>query len=163
MQMAALLGGIVRETSRILHVLSGIALAAIVVITCFDVIMRRAGMPFDFPYEVVCALAGAVVSLVLPQTTLLKTHVCVEYLETKLSPTWFRPVYLLTRCIGIALFVVLSWNAFRLANHFFAVKQHSAVLEIPEFIFPLFLGVGSVVTCLVFFLQMTQKPEGDQK
>jgi hypothetical protein len=98
-QIVAVLERILERTSRIMHVLSGIVLAAIVLLPCFDVIMRRSGASVDFPFEVVCALVGGVViALALPKTTLMKTHVIVEYLETKLGPVRFRPVYRLTRC-----------------------------------------------------------------
>jgi TRAP-type C4-dicarboxylate transport system permease small subunit len=161
--VATVLERTLERTSQIMHVLSGIALAVIVVLTCFDVVMRRFGMPFDFPFEVVCALAGVVIALALPQTTLMKTHVTVEYLETKLGPVRFRPVYRLTRCLAIAIFLLVCWNAVKLASHFFTVKQHSMLLEIPEFIFPLFLGLGSLIACLVLAIQIGQKPEEDHR
>jgi TRAP-type C4-dicarboxylate transport system permease small subunit len=150
----------VRKTSAIMHVISAVAIGCMVLLTCFDVVLRRTGFGVAFPFEVVCALAGVVMAFGLPQTSLSETHVTVDYLKNKLSPRQFRIVYVCTRCLGILLFLILSWNAARVGNHFHQVNQQSAVLQIPEFFFPYFLALGSFVTCIVLFHDILSSADG---
>lgn len=159
----ALFHNALKVSSRVMHMLSGVAIIAIVIVTCLDVIMRRTGMLIDFPFEVVCALAGIVVAFALPETSLTGTHVLVDYLKLKLSPDHYRVTYLITRVLGIGLFLVVGWNAVMLGNHLKDVRQCSAVLQIPEFLFPYFLAAGCFVTCVVLFSQMLQPMEEKQK
>jgi TRAP-type C4-dicarboxylate transport system permease small subunit len=150
----------VRKTSAIMHVISAIAICAMVLMTCLDVVLRRLGTGVAYPFEIVCALAGIVMAFGLPQTSLSGTHVAVDYLKDKLSSRRFRIVYICTRCLGILLFLIMSWNAARLGNHFHQVNQQSAVLQIPEFFFPYFLAVGSFVTCIVLFHSILSSADG---
>jgi|WetSurSiteA1Bulk_404760.scaffolds.fasta_scaffold42132_2 TRAP-type C4-dicarboxylate transport system permease small subunit len=154
--MSELLGRIVKILSGTMHVLSGVACVGIVIITCFDVVARRIGLPVDFPFEVVCALAGVLVALALPAASRTGAHVTVDYLKSKITPSRFRIAYVVSRCMGIAIFLIISWKSIWLAKHLFESNEHSPVMEIPQFIFPYFLAAGCIVTCLVLFHQMLQ-------
>jgi TRAP-type C4-dicarboxylate transport system permease small subunit len=161
--MSALLENSIKTISKFMHLLSGIAISAMALITCFDVITRRIGFPFDFPFEVVCALAGIVIGFALPEAALTKAHVTVEYLETKLSAGSFRVFFTITRLLGIGLFAILFMTICRMGIHLHEVKQTSAVLQIPEFFFPFFLATGCLVTCLVLLRETLQKREEDKQ
>ncbi len=160
--MIALTGQAVKVISHIMHVCSGIAILAIVMITCFDVIMRRTGFTVDFPYEVIRAVAGIVIAFALPETSLSKAHVAVEYLETKVSPDWFKVTYVFTRGLGIALLLFIGSNAVLLGNHLFKANEHSAVLRIPEFLFPYFLAAGCLAACLAILYRLAHESEEKQ-
>jgi TRAP-type C4-dicarboxylate transport system permease small subunit len=161
--MLELLGKLVKALSAAMHVLSGVAAVAMVIITCFDVLARRIGLPVDFPFEVVCALAGVLVASALPATSRRGAHVTVDYLKSKVTPSRFRIAYVVSRCMGIAIFLVISFNSIRLAKRIYESKEHSAVLEIPQFIFPCFLAAGCIVTCLVLCHQMLQGPKEEHE
>jgi TRAP-type C4-dicarboxylate transport system permease small subunit len=149
--MGAWITRLVKATSGVMHVISVVAICGMVLMTCFDVVMRRVGYGVAFPFEIVCALAGIVMAFGLPQTTLSGTHVAVDFLKDKASPHTFRLAYVCTRCLGIVLLLILSWGAARFGNQFLESHQQSAVLHIPEFIFPYLLAAGGLVTCIVLF------------
>ncbi len=127
------------------------AIVCIVFLTIIDVTMRKFGAPIDFVFEVVCALAGIVIGFALPQTSLDHGHVVVEFLESRLHGRWLRAVHILTRFIGIAIFVIIGWNAIRLGTHLRESGQYSPILQIPDFPLAYGLAVGCFVECLVLF------------
>jgi TRAP-type transport system small permease protein len=152
----------VKAVSATMHSISAVAVCGMVLVTCFDVVMRRLGLGVAFPFEIVCTLAGVVMAFGLPQTTLSGTHVAVDFLKDKASPHTFGIVYVCTRCLNIVLLLFLCWGATRFGNQFFESHQQSAVLHIPEFIFPYLLAVGGLVTCIVLFHSMFSRTDGRQ-
>jgi TRAP-type C4-dicarboxylate transport system permease small subunit len=151
-----------KAISAAMHGISAVAVSAMVLVTCFDVVMRRIGLGVAFPFEIVCALAGIVMAFGLPQTTLSGTHVTVEFLKDKASPRTFGIAYVCTRILNIVLLLILVWAGFRLGSQFLGSDQHSPILHIPEFFFPFLLAVGGLVTCIVLFRRMFSRTDGRQ-
>lgn len=140
---------IIKGVSLLLYWISCAAVACIVSITVFDVIMRRAGHPVDFAVEIVILLAGVVIACAFPATSLSRNHVIMEFIEGKLSGPSSKVVNLLTRSIGMALFVTIGFGSFKLGNEFRNAGQCSPILQIPEFPLPFILGIACFVECLV--------------
>ena len=157
--MIALFGRIIRLVARSMYWVSCLAIIAIVSLTVIDVTLRKFGFPIDFVFEVVCALAGIVIGFALPQTSLDHGHVVVEFLETRLSRSWLKNVHVFTRCIGIAIFFIIGWNAVRLGNYLFNAGQYSPILRIPDFPFAYALSVGCFVECLVLLYTIFRNSE----
>ncbi len=151
--------GVVRMLSRVMYWISCAALVCIVGLTVLDVTLRKLGKPIDFTFELVVFLAAIVIGFALPQTSLEKGHVVMEFLTVKLSPDWKKALNVATRCVGIITFFIIGWNIIRAGNHFMAVGQTSAILNIPEF--PVAYGVGACcfVECFVLVFELIQPPE----
>lgn len=152
----------VRGVSKGMYYIACLAIAVVVVLTVLDVILRRLGAPIDFAYEIACLLAAVIVGFALPYTSAVGGHVTMEFLETKLSPKWVVILRVLTRCIGIALFAVIGWQALRLGNHLREVGQVSAVLELPEYPVAYGLAACFLVECLVLATTLWEQPKGEQ-
>jgi TRAP-type C4-dicarboxylate transport system permease small subunit len=146
----------VKAVSRLMYWISCAALVAIVGLTVLDVFLRKFGSPIDFTFEIVVFLAAIVIGFALPQTSLERGHVVMEFLSVKLSPKWQRLMHLTTRWVGIITFAIIGWNIVRIGNHLLEVKQVSPILEIPEF--PVAYGVGACcfVECLVLVFDLIQ-------
>lgn len=147
----------IKALSRTLWWASAVLLVAIAAITCLDVILRRVGFPLTFPYEVVCILAGVVIGFALPPTTLSGAHVRVEYIDTKLSPTWLIIVNAFNRLVGIGIFMLIGWSCIRLGTRLLKSGEHSAILEIPQYPLAYALAVCFFVQCLVLLHQILRK------
>ncbi len=147
----------VKGISTLLYWLSSVAIMAIVLLTVFDVIMRKLGYPVDFAVETVCLLAGIVIAFALPATSLSNDHAVMEFIEHKLSGRSLRLARILTRCLGIALFVLIGLSAFKLGNTWRDAGQCSPILRIPEFPIPYALGTACFVECLVLFILTIEK------
>ena len=70
---------IVKGLSRLMYWVSSVALISIVFLTVTDVILRRFKMPIDWAYEVVILLGAITIGFSIPQTTLNKGHVLMEF------------------------------------------------------------------------------------
>jgi TRAP-type C4-dicarboxylate transport system permease small subunit len=149
-------GFVIKGISVVLYWISCAAVACIVCLTVFDVIMRRAGHPVDFAVEIVILLAGVVIACAFPATSLAKDHVIMEFIEGKLSGKRLKAVNSLTRLIGIALFVTIGFSAFKLGNGLRNAGQCSPILQIPEFPLPYVLGIACFVECLVLLYMLLQ-------
>lgn len=151
-----LFGRVVKGLSRLMYWISCVAIVSIMMLTVLDVTLRRLGTPIDFVFEVVVLLAAIVIGFALPQTSLDKGHVVMEFLNGKLSPRWQRVLNVATRCVGIVTFAIIGWNIIRIGNHLLEVKQVSAILEIPEFPVAYGIGVCCFIECLVLVLDLAQ-------
>lgn len=79
-------GFIIKGISALLYWISCAAVACIVCLTVFDVIMRRAGHPVDFAVEIVILLAGIVIACAFPATSSKgRTGSTVPFLEDVLK------------------------------------------------------------------------------
>lgn len=155
-------GVVLKGISLVLYWISCVAVACIVCMTVFDVIMRRAGHPVDFAIEIVILLAGIVIACAFPATSLAKDHVIMEFIEGKLPEKWLKAANSLTRLMGIALFVTVGLSAFKLGNGLRSAGQCSPILLIPEYPLPYILGIACFVECLVLLyilLENTTKTE----
>ena len=157
--MIRLFGRAVKALARSMYWVSVFAIVCIVFLTIIDVTTRKFGAPIDFVFEVVCALAGIVIGFALPQTSLDHGHVVVEFLESRLHGNWLKGAHVLTRCIGIGIFVIIGWNAIRLGTHLRLSGQYSPILQIPDFPLAYGLAVGCFVECLVLVCTMLENPE----
>jgi TRAP-type C4-dicarboxylate transport system permease small subunit len=157
--------GVVKLLSTLMSGISAVFLVAITFITCLDVILRRFGFPLDFPYEVVCSLAGVVICFAVPETTLTKTHVRVEYLDAKLSEPWLKVINAFCKLVGIVVFAIICWSSIGMGRRFLQSGQHTAILKIPEWPLPVALAASCIVQCLVLFLlyNLNKKSEEERQ
>jgi TRAP-type C4-dicarboxylate transport system permease small subunit len=139
--------------------ISCLALVSIVALTVLDVTLRKLGSPIDFTFEVVVFLAAIVIGFALPQTSMDKGHVVMEFLTIKLPGRLRKAFAVTTRCIGIVIFGIIGWNIIRIGNHFLEVKQASPVLEIPEFPVAYAIGICCFIECLVLVLDLKRTSE----
>ncbi len=149
----------VKMLCRVMYWISCMALVSIVALTVLDVTLRKLGNPIDFTFEVVVFLAAIVIGFALPQTSLDKGHVVMEFLTVKLSPAWKKAVHVGTRLVGIITFLIIGWNIMRVGHHLLEVGQTSAILRIPEFPVAYGVGVCCFIECLVLILEIAQTSE----
>jgi TRAP-type C4-dicarboxylate transport system permease small subunit len=153
---------LVTYLSRFLYAISCLAIISIVFLTVLDVVLRRLGHPIDFVFEGVVFLAAIVIGFALPQTTINKGHVAMEFVIIMLSRRWQRILNAATRCVAIVTFAIIGWYIIGIGTHLHNVKQVSAVLEIPEF--PIAYGIGfcCFIECFALLLDFGQGSEKAQ-
>jgi TRAP-type C4-dicarboxylate transport system permease small subunit len=127
--------------SLLTYWISCVAISAIVCLTVVDVVLRKFGTPIDFAIELVILLAPIAIGFALPQTSAEGGHVNVDYLQNKLSPGRYRPVFVLTRFMGIVLFTAVGFYTIRFGARLLQVHQVTPVLQLPEF--PVAYGLGA--------------------
>ena len=154
------ISGTIKALSRFLYWISCLSIVSILFLTVLDVTLRRLRTPIDFAFEIVVFLAAIVIGSALPQTSLDKGHVVMEFLTTKLSRQWQKALNIVSRCIGIVTFAILCWNIIRVGNRLRGAGQCSPILHIPEFPVAYWIGVCCFIECLVLVYGLVDDSEG---
>lgn len=128
------------KTDEVMQIIAGVALTFIVLLTTVDVVLRAFGRPVSGVYEIVAMGGGIVIGFGIPLTSWRRGHIYVDFLIQKLPAGKKDVINIITRCIGIALFVMIGWNVFRIAGGFMAEGEVSPTLQIP--FYPVAYGVG---------------------
>jgi TRAP-type C4-dicarboxylate transport system permease small subunit len=104
----------IEKMSKWMQAISGVVLTCLMLLTTADVIGRIFDHPIIGTYDFV-GLGGAIVlGFGLPVTSWARNHICVEFLYEKWSPSVQKAATIITRLIGIVLFVFIGWNLYKL-------------------------------------------------
>jgi TRAP-type C4-dicarboxylate transport system permease small subunit len=145
---------IIKALSRIMSWIAAVAITSIVFLTVADVILRRFGRPIDFTYEVIIHLGAIAIAFSIPQTTLDKGHVIMDFLTEKLPQGLRKMFSSFTRFLGIGTFAIFGWRSFLFGNNLWRSGEVTAILEMPTYPVVYGIGVCCFVECLVLLNDM---------
>lgn len=140
-----------RKFSVSAQAVAGITLAFMMVVTLSDVILRAFGKPITGAYELISFSGGIVVGLAIPYTSWMKGHIYVDVLvdrspRRKHAPFRVRDIInILTRCVGIALFLLIGWSFFAMGGSLYESREVSQTLRLP--FYPIAYGLS--VSCFL--------------
>lgn len=147
--------------SRLMYYLAGVALTSIMLLTVFDVILRTFRRPILGTYELVGLLGAIVVGFAIPQTSRLDGHVVMDMIPTALSGLSRRLVRILTRLLGISIFMIIGWNLWAMGTDFRISGEVTPTLQLP--LYPVAWGISicCYIQCLILLVDIinTWKPE----
>lgn len=146
---------LLRQAVALLAGVAGLAVAAMIIVTCVDVVGRRLGYPLAGAYDLVEILGAVSIIGALPYTTACKGHVAIEFLPHKLSPRGRTVLATLVALVFIAIFVVLTWGLVRYGIELRANNQGTVTLRWPVFWLAHWMAVCTAATILVLLYQMT--------
>lgn len=151
----------IHKVSRLMYWIAGIALVGIMFLTVADVFLRLFKMPIVGTYEIVSLLGAVVIGFAIPQTTLERGHVLMDFLTGRLSHGWERALHFFTRLLGGLTFLIIGWNLFKLGNDLLATGQVSLTLKVPEY--PVAYGIAfcCLLECLVLLTDLIKEKGGD--
>ena len=113
--------------------LAGIVLFLMMMLTVVDVVLRIFGTALLGTYELVAVAGAIVVGFAVPNTSLGKGHVYVDFLIEGRSPMIKNTVNIITRLLGICLFALLSLYLLRKGIHLYKTGEVSLTLHIPYY------------------------------
>jgi TRAP-type C4-dicarboxylate transport system permease small subunit len=131
---------IIYRISRALNVISTGMLAFMILLTVADVILRSARRPILGTYEIVGLLCAIVIGFSIPYSTWMKGHVRVDFFLIYLPSTAKKVLNILTRCLGVGLFIVIGWNLIVLGKDLFIAGEVTPTRHIPYY--PVVYGIG---------------------
>ena len=79
-------------------------------VTLTDVVMRYMGRPIFGSMEIICFTSAVVIGFAIPYTSWTKGHIIVDFLLEMLSPRTVRIFQIVTRLMGIILFLFAGYN-----------------------------------------------------
>jgi len=147
---------IVSRTNKPLTVVAGGALAFVILITVADVILRSFGSPIIGTYELVCFSGAVLIGFSIPLTSWVKGHIQVDFLIMKFPQRTRKIFNIVTKCLGIGLFLLIGWNVIILGNDLRESGQVSQVLRVPFYPVAYGIGICCFLQCLVLLCDIVK-------
>lgn len=153
--------GVVLRISKGLTSIAAVLLAFMVLLTVADVILRSARSPIVGTYEIVGLLGAILIGFSIPFTTWVKGHIRVDFFLLYLSERQRKVFNVATKCLGIALFVVIGWNLIDLGMEIAKSGEVTPTRHIPYY--PVLYGIGGscFFQCVVLFCDIVKILRGE--
>lgn len=146
---------VLRSVVSALGAIAGVAVVAMIVVTCVDVVGRRFGHPLPGAYDIVEILGAITIAGGLPYTTACKGHVAIEFFFQRLSRTGKILVDTLMRSVTISMFAFLTWRFIRYGLEIKASGQGTSTMGWPIFWLPWWFSLCCGVMVLVTLHHLT--------
>jgi TRAP-type C4-dicarboxylate transport system permease small subunit len=143
-----------------LFVIAGGVLASMILLTLFDVVLRNFGHPITGSMEFIQYGGSIVFGFSIPYGTLLGAQVIVDILTDKLGPGSKRTTEIITRCVGILLFLFIAYNFFFYAVDVRRTGERTASFKIPYYPFGFALSFSFLLQSLTIFCDLIKKIRG---
>jgi TRAP-type C4-dicarboxylate transport system permease small subunit len=151
----------VGRLSRLINVIAGIAITFMMLLTVLDVILRSFRRPIVGTYELVAFSGAVVVGFAIPLTSWLRGHIYVDFFTSKLPKTARSVFNLITRAMGIALFLLIGWNLIKVGMDLQQTGEVSLTLQLPFYPVAYGVAVSCFVQCLVLLADIVKIFRGD--
>jgi TRAP-type C4-dicarboxylate transport system permease small subunit len=132
----------ISNVDKSLYVIAGVVLSCMILLTLFDVILRNFGHPITGSMEFIQYGGAIVFGFSIPYGTLLGAQVIVDIITEKFSPRKKRMIKILTRCIGILLFLFVAYNFFVYGIDVQKTGERTASFKIPYYPFAFALSLS---------------------
>ena len=140
---------LVRPLARGMHVAGAAALAGMMALTVADVVLRSFRRPITGTYELVGFLGAVAIGFSLPQTSLDRGQVLMDFLTGRLPARAGRALGVLTRLLGAALFATLAWQLALMALDLRRTGDETPLLHLPLWTLSVGVAAACAVECLV--------------
>jgi TRAP-type C4-dicarboxylate transport system permease small subunit len=148
--------GILRFISKLLNVIAGIAVTFMMFFTVADVLLRAGGHPIIGTFEIVSLLLALVIGFGIPQVSLDRGHVYMDFLVEKLSENGRRVMNTFTRVLCLALFASIGFKLFSVGARFHASGEVSPTIMIPFYPVAYCVAVCCLLECCVFIFDIVR-------
>jgi TRAP-type C4-dicarboxylate transport system permease small subunit len=127
------------------QVISGVVLAFMMLVTLADIIMRAFGKPIVGGIELICFAGAVAIGFALPYSSYKKAHIYVDFLLEKLSLRSRTTLQVITKCVGVLLFLFIGYNFVLYGFDLIKTGEVSAGLRLPYY--PITFGLA--VSCFL--------------
>jgi TRAP-type C4-dicarboxylate transport system permease small subunit len=157
--MKRFMAGIV-SVDKSLYVIAGGILAFMIVLTFFDVILRNLGHPITGSMELIQYGGSIVFGFSIPYGTLLGAQIIVDILTEKLSPKKNRIIKVLTRCVGIIIFLFVAYNFFVYGIDVRKTGERTASFKVPYYPFAFALSLSFLLQSFTILRDLVKTVKG---
>ncbi len=158
--MKHLMAGI-KKIDSLLYVIAGVVLVVLVLVTLADVILRNFGYPITGSMEIIQYGGAIVFGFSVPFATFLKAQVQVDLITEKLKPGPQRIVSIVTRIIGILLFLFIAYNFFLYGGDVRRTGEVSSSFKIPYYPIVYALAFSFLLQSLTIVYDLIEVVRGD--
>ncbi len=157
--MKRLIGGIA-GVDKSLYVIAGIVLACMILLTLFDVVLRNFGHPITGSMEFIQYGGAIVFGFSIPYGTMRGAQVIVDVITEKLGPRKKRIINVVTRCVGILLFLFVAYNFFAYGMDVQKTGERTASFKIPYYPFAFALSFSFLLQSFTIFCELLKTVKG---
>ena len=143
-----------------LYVIAGVVLACMIVLTFFDVILRNFGHPITGSMEFIQYGGAIVFGFSIPYGTMLGAQVIVDVLTDKLSPGKKRVINVITRCVGILIFLFIAYNFSLYGLDAKRTGERTASFKIPYYPFAFALSFSFLLQSFTILCDLIKTVKG---
>jgi TRAP-type C4-dicarboxylate transport system permease small subunit len=147
---------VVLRLSNWMHVVAGIALTFIMLLTVSDVVLRLFGHPIVGTFELVGLGGAVVIGFGIPVTSWNRGHIFVDFMINWFSPKVRDGFNVVTRLVSIALFILVGWNLFVLGNDLLKSGEVTLTRQLPFYPVAYGLGICCFIQCLVLICDLAK-------
>jgi len=133
--------------------IASLTVLTMMLLTCFDVVMRFFRCPIPGIYETVGLLGAIFVSFSLANTSMTKSHIAVDFFVNKLPQNIQDVLYCLHSLVATGLFGLIAWQSVWYAMELKANGEVSPTLQISTYPFVFGVAIGCFMLCLILSAQ----------
>jgi len=148
------------KSSSWLEMIAGIALISVMLLTGCDIVGRAFRMPILGTFELISFAGGLVIGLAVPVTSRMKQHVIVDILLERVSKQTRLILVVITRLMGVALFLILGYSLIKMGSHISASGEVTSVLNLPFYPVAYAMGGAFFVEALILVVDMVKAGGG---
>jgi TRAP-type C4-dicarboxylate transport system permease small subunit len=139
-----------------MNIIAGVAVTFMMLLTVADVLLRAGGHPIIGTFEVVALSLALVIGFAIPQVSLDKGHVTMDFLLEKLSKRAKDVMNTFTRILGLIFFAFIGFNLFNVAARFHASGEVSPTIKLPFYPVAYGVAVCCLLECFVFIFDIVR-------
>jgi TRAP-type C4-dicarboxylate transport system permease small subunit len=144
----------VHRVDLYLHYVAAGGLVVMMLATMVDIILRAAGRPVVGVIEIVSFCGAIVIGLAIPHSTVKKVHIAVDVFTDRLTSRARVRLSMVTRLMGIALFLFAAYNFVDFSQDLWRSKEVSGALRIPYYPITLGLAFSCLMQALTLVCQL---------
>jgi TRAP-type C4-dicarboxylate transport system permease small subunit len=153
---------VVYKTDISFHVISGIVLAFMMLLTLTDVIVRNIGYPIVGAIEIISFSGSVLIGFAIPYTSWKKSHVYVDMIIDRLSPANKMILRAITKCMGIALFLFIGINFIVYGLDLIRTGEVSASFRLPYYPIAFGLSLSCFLESITLFADFVRTVKGGE-
>jgi TRAP-type C4-dicarboxylate transport system permease small subunit len=143
--------------NKILVILGGIAVMALMLLATGNVVLRIFSMPYRGAYEIVSFLGAVVIAFALGFTQKRKDHIVVDILTDKFSKDLQNIIDKIADLVIMIFFGVVCWQIYVWGIKIVESKEVSETLKIPFYPFVFAVAIGFAMLSFTAFVDFLKK------
>lgn len=148
---------IIKPVSTVSNAVGMVTLAAMMLLTAFDVILRKTiNAPILGSYELIQFMMAITVSFGLAYCGLEKGHVTVDLIENRLSKRTRGILGIITGFLGLVIAALITWQTCVYVMRQVSTKVVSNVLLIPMYPFVGLVAFGIALYTVVLVIHLLE-------
>jgi TRAP-type C4-dicarboxylate transport system permease small subunit len=150
----------VDHMDKLLYIIAGSVLVCMIILTLCDVVLRNFGHPITGSMEIIQYGGCIVFGFAIPYSTTLGAQVIVDIVTEKLSPGKKRTVAIVTRGIGMIIFLFVAYNFALYGFDVMRTGERTASFKIPYSPFAFALSFSFLLQSLTVFVDLIKTLKG---